>query len=287
MSGSMNGKVCMVTGATSGIGRVVALQLAATGAAVVVVGRDAEKGAAVVADIRGRSASAAITFLQADLSSQRSIRDLARAFAGAHDQLHVLVNNAGAIYGRRRTSADGIELTFALDHLGYFLLTNLLLPILKRSAPARIVSVSSRVHRAGRIDFDDLQGERRYAGVRAYSQAKLANVLFTYELARHLAGADVTATCAAPGLVASNFGRGNTGMLGIFSRLARLVAISPEEGAATPIHLASSPLVEGVTGKYFYKLADTRSSTGSYDEATARRLWDVSAHMTGLAPATA
>ncbi len=287
MGGLMDGKVCMITGATAGIGRATALGLATMGATVVAVGRDPERGAEAVADIKRRSANDAVTFLRADLSSQQEVRDLAHAFVAAHDRLHVLVNNAGAVFGRRAVSVDGIEMTFALDHLGYFLLTNLLLPTLERSAPARVVSVSSRVHRTGHIAFDNLQGEQGYRSFRAYGQAKLANVLFTYELAQRLRGTGVTATCAAPGLVASNFGTGNTGLVGIFSRLTHVVAISPAQGAATPIYLASSPLVEGVTGKYFYKMEDTRSSKESYDATIARRLWEVSARMTGLVPATA
>ena len=194
----------------------------------------------------------------------------------------MLVNNAGAVYGKRQISVDGIEMTFALDHLGPFLLTELLLPLLQQSAPARIVTVSSRVHATGHINFDDLQGEKHYVGPRAYSQAKLANILFTYELARRLQGTGVTANCAAPGLVATNFGTNNSGLMSLCVKATKFVARSPEKGAETSVYLASSPLIEGITGKYFFDKIEKKSSNESYDEANALRLWDISAQMTGL-----
>ncbi len=284
MSGIMDGKVCLVTGATSGIGQVTARELAKMGATVVAVGRNREKGEATVADIKRRSASDTVEFMQADLSSQQSIRDLATAFAGRHDRLHALVNNAGGIFAKRETTVDGIEMTFALDHLGYVLLTELLLPILKASAPARIVSVSSSAQGFGKIDFDDLQGARDYRAWRAYNQAKLANVLFTYELARRLTGTGVTATCLHPGLVATGFAQNNRSLSQRLLKVGQVFMIGPEKGAETSIFLASSPLVEGVTGKYFVDKKPKKSSKRSYDETAARRLWEISEGLTGLAP---
>lgn len=283
MSGLMDGKVCMVTGATSGIGQVTALELAKMGAIVVAMGRNPQKGVKTVEMIKRHSASETVAFLEADLSSQQSIRELVQTFTRQYDHLHVLVNNAGAVYGKRETSVDEIEMTFALDHLGPFLLTELLLPLLKSSAPARIVTVSSRVHATGHINFDDLQGEKHYASFRAYGQAKLANVLFTYELARRLQGTGVTANCVAPGIVATNFGANNGGPMAFFSRATHFIARTPEKGAETSIYLASSPLVEGVTGKYFFDRVEKKSSKESYDAAIAQQLWEVSTQMTSSA----
>lgn len=280
MSGLMDGKVCIVTGATSGIGQITALELAKMGASVVAVGRNAQKGAATLEMIKRQSASETVEFLQADLSSQQSIRQLVQAYSDKYDRLHVLVNNAGAVYSKRQTSTNGIEMTIALDHLGPFLLTELLLPLLKRSAPARIVTVSSRVHARGHIHFDDLQGEKHYAALQAYSQAKLANILFTYELARQLQGTGVTANCVAPGKVATNFGIDNGGPAALFAKATRFLARSPEKGAETSIYVASSPFIEGVTGKYFFDKMEKQSSKESYDEEIARKLWEVSARLT-------
>jgi len=284
MSGLMSGKVCLVTGATSGIGAVTARELAKMDATVVVVGRDREKCAATVADITRRGANDKVAYMQADLSSQQSIRELARAFTDTHDRLHVLVNNAGGVFTKRETTVDDLEMTFALDHLGYFLLTELLLPVLEHSAPARVVNVSSNAQGGGKINFDDLQGTKGYRGWRAYSQAKLANVLFTYELARRLKGTGVTANCLHPGFVATNFGQNNGGLMEIGISIAqRIFALDVEEGAKTSIFLASLPLVEGVTGQYFVAKKPKKSAKRSYDETVARRLWEVSAQMTGVA----
>ena len=277
----MSGKVCLVTGATSGIGRVTARELARMDATVVAVGRNRQKGEETVAEIKRRSANDKVEFLQADLSSQESIRDLARTFTDKYDQLQVLVNNAGGVFSKRETTVDGIEMTFALDHLAYFLLTALLLPVLERSAPARIINVSSGAQGTGKINFDDLQGAKRYRGWRAYSQAKLANVLFTYELARRLQGTGVTANCLHPGFVATGFAQNNSGALQALIKAGQVFAISPEKGAETSVFLASSPLVEGVSGKYFVNKKERKSAKQSYDESVARRLWDVSAQLTG------
>ncbi len=277
----MSGKVCLVTGATSGIGRVTARELAQMDATVVAVGRNRQKGEETVAEIKRRSANDKVEFMQADLSSQESIRDLARTFTDKYDQLQVLVNNAGGVFSKRETTVDGLEMTFALDHLAYFLLTTLLLPVLERSAPARIINVSSGAQGTGKIDFDDLQGAKRYSGWRAYSQAKLANVLFTYELARRLQGTGVTANCLHPGFVATGFAQNNSGALQALIKAGQVFAISPEKGAETSVFLASSPLVEGVSGKYFANKKEKKSAKQSYDESAARRLWDVSAQLTG------
>jgi len=277
----MSGKVCLVTGATSGIGRVTAYELAKMDATVVAVGRNPQKGAETVTEIKRRSASDKVEFMQADLSSQESIRDLARTFTDKYDQLHVLVNNAGGVFSKRETTVDGLEMTFALDHLAYFLLTALLLPVLERSAPARIINVSSGAQGMGKIDFDDLQGAKRYRGWRAYSQAKLANVLFTYELARRLQGTGVTANCLHPGFVATGFAQNNSGALQALIKAGQVFAISPEKGAETSVFLASSPLVEGFSDKYFANKKEKKSAKQSYDESVARRLWDVSAQLTG------
>src|SRR5467141_2955036 len=247
---SMQGKVCLLTGATSGIGKATALGLAQMGATVVMVSRDRARGEAAQAEIKTKSGNAAVDLLLADLSAQQSIRQLVENFQQRYTQLHVLINNAGLFVLRRRTTVDGLEMTFAVDYLAPFLLTNLLLDMLKASAPARIVNVSSNSHEAGYIKLDDLQAEHHYRSMRAYRQSKLAVVLFTYELARRLQGTGVTANCLHPGGVGTNLFRGLPGFL---QALIKLVTIGPERGARTSIYLASSPEVEGITGKYFVR----------------------------------
>lgn len=212
----------------------------------------------------------------ADLSSQQEIRQLVQQFNEHHQRLDVLVNNAGAIFDKRRESVDGIEMTFALNYLGYFLLTNLLLDTLKASAPGRIINVSSRSHARAQINFDDLESRSAYNGLAAYAHSKLAIVLFTYELARRLEGTGVTVNVVNPGIVATNFGKNSSGVLGIIMHLFRPAFLSPEQGAQTGIYLATSPEVEGVTGKYFVKCKAVASSPASYDLATASQLWEVS-----------
>ena len=205
-------------------------------------------------------------------------------FKRTHDKLHVLVNNAGVVLQKRSVTVDGIESTFALDHLGYFLLTHLLLDVLKASAPARIVNLSSEAERAGRIDFDDIQFEKRkYSAFGAYCQAKLANVMFTYDLAKRLEGTGVTVNAVHPGPVATNFGSGSTGFFNLAMKIFKKFALTPEQGARTSIYLASSPEVEGITGKYWAKKKPIQSKPESYDENVRRRLWDLSERMTGLA----
>ena len=303
---SMSGKTCLVTGATAGIGEVTARALARRGACVVIVGRSQERCAVTAEAIRRETGNPSVEFLVADLSAQGEIRRLARQFLECHRRLDVLVNNAGALFAQRQESVDGIEMTMALNHLAYFLLTSLLLDTLKASAPARIVNVASRAHEDVQgLDFYDLQaqarshsfwgyGESKFASLLftlfapmrhpaflQYARSKLANLLFTYELARRLEGTGVTVNALHPGFVASRFMAGN-GALGWFMRRwAGLFAVSAEEGAMTSVYLASSPEVEGVTSKYFAKEKAVASSPASLDETAARRLWRWSEELTG------
>ena len=280
MSGSMHGKVALVTGATAGIGEVTARELARMGATVVGVARNPQKAARVTQAIQAAT-GAQVDFLIADLSSLAQVRRLADEFKRRYTRLDVLINNAGAVNMNRQETVDGYEMTFALNHLSYFLLTNLLLDVLKASAPSRIVNVSSDASRGGRINFDDIEGRRSYSGFGAYSQSKLANILFTFELARRLRGTGVTANALHPGFVATNFGHNNGGLMTFgIGLIQRVVALKPEQGAATQIYLASSPEVEGVTGQYFDKSKAVQAPPAAYDEATARRLWELSEQMT-------
>jgi retinol dehydrogenase 12 len=279
----MEGKYCMVTGATSGIGAVTARALAQKGARVIVVARNVNRCENTVDEIIQTTGNHAVEYMLADLSSQNEIHDLAEAYQNKYDHLDVLVNNAGGFFMSRQESADGIEMTFALNHLNYFLLTNLLLDTIKASAPARIVNVSSAAHQNASINFDDLQGKKKYSGWQAYGQSKLANILFTYELARRLEGTGVTVNALHPGMVATNFGANNGGVLGSLVRqFMNLFSIGVEDGAQTSIYLASSPEVEDVTGKYFVKKKAVSSSSASYDESAAKRLWEISEEMTGV-----
>jgi len=280
----MHGKICMITGATDGIGKVSAHALAKQGATVIVVGRNRPKSITTVSEIRQESGNANVEYMLADLSSQQAIRELAEQFTSKYQQLHVLLNNAGAIFMSRKESVDDIEMTFALNHLNYFLLTHLLLDTIKASVPARIVNVSSGAHRRLKtLDFDNLQGTQSYSGISAYMISKLGNVLFTYELAKRLKESQITVNALHPGVVASQFGGNNGGWFGrVLRRVANLFCISVEEGAKTNIYLASSPEVEGVTGKYFVECKAVTSSKISYDEGAARRLWKVSEALTGI-----
>ena len=278
----MEGKLCVVTGATDGIGRVTARALAERGAEVVLVGRNAAKGAEVCKAIHRSSRNDRVRFEQADLSSQAEIRALAERLAAGGAAIDVLVNNVGAMFTRRRESADGIEMTFALNQLGYFLLTGLLLENLKASAAARIVNVASEAHRSGRMNLEDPQGTRRYKGWSAYAQSKLANILFTCRLATLLEGTTVTANCLHPGFVASRFGQNNGWLfVTILKTIMRFSAIDVEAGARTSVHVATSADVEGVSGRYFDKSREATSSLASRDEDTAQRLWELSEALTG------
>jgi retinol dehydrogenase 14 len=280
---SMAGKYVPVTGGTGGIGKATAAGLAALGARVGITGRNRGRAAAAAADIRAATGSHAVDIFAADMSAQAEVRRLALQVLDTYPRLDVLVNNAGGFWARRHVTADGLEHTFALNHLAPFLLTSLLLDRLTATAPARIVIVVSAAHAQGRLDFDDLQGERNYSGQHAYSQSKLANVMFTYQLARRLDGAGVTATAAHPGVVATSFGaEDQAAHLAIMIRIARPFMKTPAQGALTPVYLASSPQVEGVTGQYFAHRKPRASSKASYDTAAAVRLWQASAALTGL-----
>lgn len=280
---SIKNKICLVTGATAGIGRVTAQTLAEQGAKVVLVSRSKEKCALAVSEIKNQTGNKDIDFIASDLSSQKEIYKLAEEFKKTYSHLDILVNNAGAVFTSREVSPDGFEMTFALNHLNYFLLTNLLIDELKKSPAARVVNVSSMAHESGQINFDDLQGERRYSGWGAYCQSKLANVLFTYELARKLANTKITTNALHPGVVGTNFGSNNSGFMAMFVRLyLRLFSISDKEGAQTSIYLASSPEVENITGKYFVKKKARNSSNASHSKDVASRLWQVSLELTRL-----
>jgi len=277
----LEGKVCIVTGATSGIGKETARALAHQGGTVILVGRNPEKTLATVEKFRHEADTPNVEYLLADLSSQDEIRRLVEEFKSRHNRLDVLVNNVGAFFLRRQESVDGIEMTFALNHLGYFLLTDLLLDTIMASVPARIINVSSRSHRRAVMKFDDLQGHKGYSGIKAYGQSKLANVLFTYELARRLEGTGVTVNALHPGFVATNMGSNNGWIVRAFRPLMNLRALSVEEGAETSIYLAASPDVEGITDKYFIQCTAVPSSAYSYDVTVAKQLWAVSEEMTG------
>jgi NAD(P)-dependent dehydrogenase (short-subunit alcohol dehydrogenase family) len=287
---TLEGRTCLVTGATSGIGLETAVGLAERGARVVIAGRDVRRAEVARADITRRSGNRNVDLLIADLSSQAEIRKLADAFVSGYGALHVLVNNAGAVFNQRKLTVDGLEATFAVNHLAYFMLTGLLLDRIRDSAPARIVNVASDAHRFGSIDWDDLQSERRYqglpvvSGLRVYGTSKLANILFTLELARRLAGSGVTANSVHPGMVATGLGKNNGALGEIAALLVRPFARTPAQGAATSIHLASAPELAGVSGRYFANARERAPSAAARDAAAARRLWETSARLTGLGP---
>ena len=272
-------RIIMVTGATAGIGLATARGIAQHGATVIIVGRSLERSRAAVEQIKEQTGNPHVDFLLADLSLQSDIRRLAAQVQERYARLHVLVNNAGGLFLNGQVSLDGIEMTLALNHLGYYLLTRSLYNLLKASAPARIVNVASVAHLGARIDFPNLQ----FSGWKGYKRSKLANILFTYDLARRLEGTGVTVNALSPGLVASNFGTNNRGLFPLMKPLFDRFAVSTERGAQTSIYLACSPDVEGVTGKYFTRCKPRRSSAASYDRTAAAQLWEISARMTGLA----
>jgi retinol dehydrogenase-14 len=283
--GPMTGKTVLITGGTGGIGKATSIGLAALGARVGIVGRDRVRGDRAAADIRSQAAAPGVEVdvFVADMSEQAGIRTLAAEVLDRYPRLDVLVNNVGGYWATRHLTADGLERTFAVNHLAPFLLTNLLLDRLTAGAPARVVTVSSNAQATGRIDFDDLQGEQRYSGARAYNQSKLANVLFTYELARRLAGSGVTANALHPGVVRTGFGAEDpTRAMKLLLPLALPFLKTPKQGAATSIHLAGAPELQGVSGQYFANSRPKRSADRSYDEATAARLWQLSAALVGL-----
>jgi NAD(P)-dependent dehydrogenase (short-subunit alcohol dehydrogenase family) len=278
----MVGRTVLITGGTGGIGKATALGLAAMGARVAITGRDPERTTAAAREIRLAHRGEVMTFV-ADLSSQSEVRRLAEEVQLALPRIDVMINNAGGYWNTRRVTVDGLEHTFALNHLAPFLLTNLLVDRLKGSSPARVVTVASNAQALGRIDFDDLQGERSYSGARAYNQSKLANVVFTYELARRLWATGVTANALHPGVVNTSFGAADpAGVQRWLVPTLRPFMKSPARGAVTSIHLAAAPGLEEVTGKFFTNATAKRSSPRSYDEAAAARLWEVSRQLTRL-----
>ena len=279
----MQNKICLITGATSGIGQATAMGLAKIGATVIVAGRDEKRCQNTVAHIQQETGNFHVDYLLADLSVQAQIRQMAEEFKSRYQRLDVLVNNAAAIFFFRRVSADGIEMNFALNHLAYFLLTNLLLDMLKASVPARIVNVASNSHYGQHLDFDNLELKRGYNPMRAYGRSKLCNLYFTYELARRLEGTGVTVNAMHPGFVHTNMGANNGWLVRLFLPLVHRNSLTPEQGASTAVYLSSSPDVEGVTGKFFVRKRERASDPVSHDEAAARRLWEVSEEMTGLA----
>jgi retinol dehydrogenase 14 len=282
----MTGRTVLVTGGTGGIGRATATGLAALGAQVAITGRDRGRAEDAARAIRAEGGPPVVVFV-ADMSAQAGVRQLASEVLAALPRIDVLVNNVGGYWNTRRVTADGFEHTFALNHLAPFLLTHLLVDRLIQSAPSRVVTVSSDAQRLGRIDFSDLQGERSWSGQRAYNQSKLANVLFTYELARRLRGTGVTATVLHPGIVRTGFGAEDPGRIQRFITPFMGLLKSPEQGALTSIHLASAPELDGITGQFFANRKPRRSSKRSYDEADALRLWEVSAELVGLDASTA
>jgi retinol dehydrogenase 14 len=281
-NGGMEGRVALITGGTSGIGKASATALAAMGAEVVVSGRSEGRGRAAVEEIRGESGSERVSLMLADLAVQAEVRRLAREFKERHDRLDVLVNNAGIIQQKRTETPDGIELTLAVNHLAPFLLTNLLIVRLEVSAPSRVITVSSEARRGAEIDFDDLQSERRYRSFRVYGMTKLANILFTYELAERLEGTGVVANCVHPGGVNTNFGSNNRGIGVLIFRAFKPFMRTPEQGADTVIYLASSPETGELTGRYLTDRRVISSYEEPHDVSAQKRLWEISEKLTNL-----
>lgn len=272
-------KIALITGATSGIGQVTAIDIAGRGAKLVLPVRDTEKGEALKKEIAEKTGNTSVEIIPCRLDSLDSIRDCVKAFRQKHDRLHLLINNAGTWETKRKESVDGIEMNFAVNHLAPFLLTYLLLDIIKASAPARIVSVSSTAHKQATMNFNDLEGKKRWSSMRSYAQGKLANIFFTRKLAEELKGTGVTANCLHPGVVRTRlFDKMPT----LFQRIFGLVMIPPEKGAETSIYLATSPEVEGVTGGYFAKKKPAKTTRHAQDMEVAEKLWQVSKDYCGL-----
>ena len=277
----MQGKTVVVTGGTSGIGEVAALDLAKKGARIVLVARDKARGEATLAKVRAAGASGAVVY--GDLSTIAEMKRVAGEIAAGESRIDVLINNAGAMFTSRQTTADGLEKTFAVNHMAYFVVTNALLPKLKATPGARIVSTASDAHKGAKLDFGDLQSEKNYSGFSVYGESKLCNILFTRELAKRLAGSGVTTNCLHPGFVATRFGDNSGGLTSVLIRIAKpLAALSPEKGAETIIYLASSPAVEGKSGGYYYRSAPAMPTKEAQNDADAKRLWDVSAKIAGI-----
>ena len=288
MTSESRPRVCLLTGATLGIGRAAAEALVPMGMELVLVARDRARLEGLAATLRQRTPGARVGVLVGDLSRMAEVRRIAREFRATHDRLHVLLNNAGALFGKRELTPEGLERTLALNHLAYFVLTEELLPLLRASAPARIVNVSSDAHFGMRLDLDDLNYARdRYRPFVAYGRSKLMNILFTRELARRLEGTGVTANAMHPGFVRSGFGQNNPGFLGTIIKVGQAFARTPQRGARTLVHLATSPEVEGVSGKYFHDERESRTSAAARDMEVARRLWDLSVRLAGPAAVAA
>src|SRR6266567_2113828 len=282
METGMFGKVCLVTGGNSGIGKEAAVGLARLGATVAIVSRDRTKGEAAASEIRRKSQNEDVNLLVADLSSMSSVRQLAQTVLEKYSRLDVLINNAGTYLPKRVVTVDGYEAVFATNHLGHFLLANLLLDRLKASAPSRIINVTSDAHRGAEIDFEDLMQEKKFSAFKAYHQSKLANVLFTYQLAKRLEGTGVTVNCLHPGVVRTGFGKDMGGLFSIGVKIMGPFMMSAEKAARALVYLGSSPELERANGKFFSKSKERESSRESHDQAAAERLWQVSAELTRL-----
>lgn len=282
---SVAGKTVVITGATSGIGEVAACELAKQGARIVFTARDRERAAATTKKLKAANSSADHRVHLADLSSVAEMRRVASEIAQSENKIDLLINNAGAVFLSRKTSVDGLEMTFATNHMAYFVLTNILLDRLKATPGARVVSTASDAHKSGRLDFTDLQSEKNYGSFRVYGTTKLENILFTRELSRRLQGSGVTANCLHPGFVGTRFGQNNASNVFLkgLSRTIMSFGLKPEEGAKTIIYLASSPEVEGKSGGYYYKCKLERPTAAAQNDDDARRLWDVSAKIAGFA----
>lgn len=275
----MDNKICLVTGATSGVGKVIALELAKRKAYVILVARNREKGESVKADIVKASGNKNVDILMCDLSSQKSIRDAAAEFRSKYDRLHRHINNAAVVPAKKTITVDGMEIQLAVNHLSYFLLTHELLNLLKDGAPSRVCNTGSEVHKRASIDVNDLQSAKRYKPMRAYAMTKLLNMHFTHELARKLEGSGIAVYAWSPGWTATGISR-DYGAITRF--IMNKMAKTPEEGAATGIYVATSPDLEGKTGTYYYNLQETRAAESSYDIETSKRIWKISEDLTGI-----
>jgi NAD(P)-dependent dehydrogenase (short-subunit alcohol dehydrogenase family) len=276
MTNNFEGKTAIITGGTNGIGFITARELARMGAQVIIISRNKEKCQSAAEQIKKTTGNNNVESIAADLSLMSDVRQAGYEFKQKHSRLEILVNNAGAVFFQRQVTSDGLEMTFALNHLSYFLLTHLLLDILKNSAPSRIINVSSDSHQGATINFDDLMGEKHYSGYGAYGASKLANIMFTYELAERLSGTQVTTNALHPGFVATGFGKNNGGFVNLGINVAHLFARKPEKGAETSIYLASSPEVEGISGKYYTDCKAVNSNSASYDKKSQKLLWEKS-----------
>lgn len=278
----MRGKTIVITGGTSGIGQVAAEKLAGMGARLVLVARDKARGEAALARLRERGPGIAHGIHYADLSRIPEMKRVASEIAAAEPKIDVLINNAGALFNTRQTTPDGLEMTFALNHMSYFVMTHFLRGSLVAGAPARVVNTSSDAHKGNRLYFSDLQSAKGYRGFTVYGRSKLCNILYTSELARRWAGTGVTANCLHPGFVDTRFGDESGGMFSVVVKAAKLFAISPEKGAETITFLASSGDVANTTGKYFYKCREATPTNEARDDDAAQKLWEESARLAGI-----